>query len=87
DDLNVNIFYVLSPNHRGKGYFKELLKNSITHCREKFYGFHKMRALTKLQNVASVKGLESCSFVRKGTIVENVQPDVVYEEYIYHMRP
>lgn len=86
DDLNVNIFYVLSPLHRGKGYFRDLLNISIMHCRVTFPEFQCIRALTRLQNLASIKGLEGCSFVRRGQIIEVVQPSVSYEEYIYQIK-
>lgn len=86
DNSNVNIFYVLSPEQRNKGYFKELLKIVIGHCQSEFAGFEFIRVLTRLQNTASIKGLQSGSFVYQGQIIEGVQPDVIYEEYIYPIK-
>jgi RimJ/RimL family protein N-acetyltransferase len=86
DDLNVNIFYVLSPRYRGKGYFRELLNLSILHCRNVYSDFKYIRALTRLQNLASIRGLERFSFIRRGQITEEVQPDVPYEEYVYRIK-
>lgn len=86
DDLNVNIFYVLSPVQRGKGYFKELLRFAIDHCQSEFSDFKNIRALTRSKNSVSIKGLKSCSFIRRGQVVEEVQPEVPYEEYIYPIK-
>lgn len=86
DDLNVNIFYVLSPDHRGKGYFKEILDLSIDYCQKHFSQFNNIRALTRKQNLASIKGLERCCFERQGQVIEEVQPDVAYEEYVFPIR-
>jgi len=82
DDDNVNIFYVISPEHRGKGYLAKILNESIAHCRSEFAGYKYVRALTRKQNIHSIQGLVRASFIRKGTVVEEVQPDVAYEEYL-----
>ncbi|MGZ3768583.1 MAG: GNAT family N-acetyltransferase [Bdellovibrio sp.] len=82
DHDNVNIFYVISPVRRGHGYFSKLLALSLEYCRKEFVGFKYIRVLTRKQNTSSIKGLERFSFHRRGTVVEEVQPDVTYEEYL-----
>lgn len=82
DDDNINLFYVISPDLRGKGYFTEVLKASLQHCRENFKEFRHLRSLTRIENTPSIHGLQRFSFIRKGSIVEDVQPDVTYEEYL-----
>lgn len=82
DDDNINIFYVISPEHRGKGYFSAVLRSSLDYCRTQFGEYRYIRALTREGNTASIRGLERLLFLRKGSIIEEVQPDVVYEEYL-----
>lgn len=82
DEDNINLFYVIAPERRGKGYFSEILTASLDYCRNGFVGYKYIRALTRKENTPSIKGLERFSFHRKGSMVEAVQPDVVYEEYL-----
>lgn len=82
DDDSVNLFCVIAPVHRGKGYFSRILQASLDYCRTCFAGAKYMRGLTRKENTASIRGLEQFSFVRKGSVVEEVQPDIVYEEYL-----
>lgn len=83
DNENINIFCVISPEHRGKGYFGKILELSIDHCRQEFSGYKYIRGLTRKQNGPSIRGLERSSFFRKGSVIEEVQPDVSYEEYLF----
>jgi len=82
DDENINLFCVISPEHRGKGYFSKILRSSLDYCRTYFVGYKYIRGLTRKENAPSIRGLERFSFLRKGSLVEAVQPDVVYEEYL-----
>lgn len=82
DDDNINLFCVVSPEYRGKGYFSTILKSSFDYCRIHFVGYKYIRVLTRKENSPSIRGLERFSFVKKGSLVEEVQPDVVYEEYL-----
>jgi len=86
DDLNVNIFCVISPENRKKGFFSKILSLSIDYCRHNFSDFLYIRALTRKENCASVEGLKRSSFIRKGEVIEEVQPNVSYEEYIYPIK-
>jgi RimJ/RimL family protein N-acetyltransferase len=82
DDDNINLFYVVSPPQRGKGYFSLILKSSLDYCRQHFADYKYMRALTRKENKASTKALERFSFTRNRSVTEEVQPDISYEEYL-----
>lgn len=82
DEYDVNIFCVISPQYRGKGYFPKILNLSLEYCRREFSGYKHIRGLTRKENTPSIKGLEKALFKRKGTVIEAVQSDIVYEEYI-----
>lgn len=86
DDLNINIFYVLSPQERAKGQFSKLITLAIEYGLEKFPECQNLRALTRKQNTFSIKGLERACFVRRGSLIEEVQPDIIYEEYILPLK-
>lgn len=83
DDYNINLFYVISPEHRGKGYFSEILRLSTDYCRTQFVGYKYIRALTRKENTRSIRGLERFSFIRKGSLIEECQLDIVYEEFLF----
>lgn len=83
DNDNINLFYVISPEHRGKGYLSKILQLSLEYCRREFVGFKYIRGLTRQENISSIKGLERFSFVRNGTVIEEIQPGIVYEEYLF----
>lgn len=85
DADSVNIFYVISPAERGKGYLAEILKLSVEYCRKKFSSYQYIRALTRDQNIPSIKGLRQSGFIRKGSVVEEIQSDIIYEEYLLHI--
>lgn len=82
DNENINLFCVVSPEYRGNGYFSAILRSSIDYCRTQFVDYKYIRGLTRKENKASIRGLERFSFVRKGSLTEEVQPEVVYEEYL-----
>jgi len=86
DEMNINIFCVISPGNRKKGFFGKILSLSIEHCRRNFSDFLNIRALTRKENHAAIRGLESHEFVRKGEVIEAVQPNILYEEYIYPIK-
>ena len=83
DDDDVNIFYVVSPEERGKGYLVKILSLMIEYCHKEFSTYRQIRALTRAQNISSIKGLKRTAFLRKGSVIEDTQPDVTYEEYIF----
>lgn len=82
DDNNINLFCVISPDYRGKGYFSAILRLSLDYCRTQYVGYKYIRGLTRKENTASIRGLERFSFIKRGSLIEDVQPDVVYEEYL-----
>lgn len=82
DDDNINLFCVVSPENRGKGYFSMILKSSLDYCRTHFVDYKYIRGLTRKENAPSIRGLERFSFVKKGSLVEEMQPDITYEEYL-----
>ncbi|MNJ93362.1 hypothetical protein D3C87_110420 [compost metagenome] len=83
DDFdNINIFYVISPDHRGKGYLVRFLELARLYCRDHFPEYKYLRALTRKSNVPSIRALENAAFVRRGECVEEVMPEVTYEEYL-----
>ena len=51
-----------------------------------FSDFLNIRALTRKENHAAIRGLESHEFDRKGEVIEAVQPNILYEEYIYPIK-
>lgn len=80
--MNIGIFYVLIPDHRGKGYFSLVLESLVAHCRQNYSNYRFIRALTRKNNLASIKGLLAASFVRKGECVEELDQPVAYEEFL-----
>lgn len=82
DNKNINLFCVVAPEQRGKGHFSKILKASLNYCRVQFSDYKYIRGLTRKENRPSIRGLEKFSFIRKGSLVEEVQPGVIYEEYI-----
>lgn len=82
----LNTFYVLNPQFRGKGLFRYFLKAMINYCRSTFSGIRELRAVTRASNVASVKGLKRNSFVHMGQHMEEYsddpKDDVLYKIYI-----
>lgn len=82
DNENINLFYVVSPEYRGKGYFSAILRLSLDYCRAQFVDYKYIRGLTRKENKASISGLERFSFIRKGSLIEEAQLNVVYEEYL-----
>ena len=85
DDSNINIFSVIDPNFRGKGYFIPMLTIAIAYVKFNFKDYKYLRALTRKNNKAALKGLLKSGFHYKGQLTEEVQPDVCYEEYIYEI--
>lgn len=82
DEENINLFCVIAPEHRGRGYFSEVLKLALNFSRNHFGSYKYIRGLTRKENAPSIKALERFSFVRKGCVIEEIQPDIVYEEYL-----
>lgn len=82
DDQNIGFFYVISPEHRGLGHFTAFVNLSLNYCRTRYPNYKFIRCLTRQENVASIKGLEKCAFIKKGEVIENVQPGVVYQKYL-----
>lgn len=80
--LYVGVFYVIDPLHRGKGYFLSMLFALIKYCKEEYSNYKFVRALTRKNNVPSIKGLIKASFERKGECVQELDSPVTYEEYL-----
>ncbi|WP_374079716.1 GNAT family N-acetyltransferase [Bdellovibrio bacteriovorus] len=79
---NVGVFYLIHPSFRGKGCFSSLLTALVEHCRKRYPKYKFIRALTRAENVASVRGLLRASFLRKGECIEELHISVTYDEYL-----
>ncbi|WP_413944521.1 GNAT family N-acetyltransferase [Bdellovibrio sp. HCB-162] len=82
EPINVGIFYIIHPSFRGQGYFASLLEALIAHCRSKYPHYKYIRALTRKENLASVRGLSKASFTYNGECVEELPQLVSYSEYL-----
>ena len=84
--IDINIFAVMLPIHRGKKYSALALPALIDFCRSQYPKYKQIRSLTRKHNIPAIKGLKSFSFIYKGVHVEeyddNPKNDVEYEEYI-----
>ncbi len=87
DNLIVNIFYVIDPVYRGRGYLSGVLESAKFYCIENFSDYSHIRTLTRKSNEASIKGLQRAAFMRKGECTEEAQPDIAYEEYLLEISP
>ncbi len=80
----LNIFYVLDPKLRGQGLFQSVLEALIQFCKDN--GMSSLRAVTRAENTASVKGLLRASFVHAGHHTEEYsddpKDDVLYDVYV-----
>lgn len=84
--INVDIFYIISPLFRGQGYLSKLLEALVNHCQENYKDYKFIRALTLKENIPSIKGLLKASFVCKGEYIEEVQPDVKYQKFLFQLQ-
>ncbi len=50
--VNVNIFYIILPLFRGKGYFSKILSVLIDYCEKNYYDYKYIRTLTLKNNIA-----------------------------------
>jgi RimJ/RimL family protein N-acetyltransferase len=84
--IDINIFAVILPHHRGKKYSVLALPALIEFCRSQYPEYKQIRSLTRKSNIPAIKGLKSLPFIYKGVHVEeydqNPENDVEYEEYI-----
>jgi RimJ/RimL family protein N-acetyltransferase len=65
-DRNAEVGYWISGLHRRKGYGKEAMRLILTYAMRELK-LHRIYAVVDATNIASVKLLESCGFVREGT--------------------
>lgn len=83
---DLNIFYVMNPALRGRGFFIKFLHSLIDYVRSNFVSCKKLIALTRTSNYPSVRGLERALFVYSDTHTEEYSDDpnddVVYGVYI-----
>ena len=62
--------YGLSPNYWGKGYFQEAA-NAVMKCGFEKLGFRRLQAITREDNIRSIKGVQKIGFT----------PEAVLESY------
>lgn len=82
DFLYVGVFYVIAPLYRGKGYFSPMLFALVKYCKEEYSNYKFVRALTRKNNIPSIKGLINASFERNGECLQELDFPVTYEEYL-----
>jgi RimJ/RimL family protein N-acetyltransferase len=80
--IHIGIFYVVAVPFRGRGYLAPLLVALVQRCRQQFPKHQFIRALSRKENLASIKGLQKQNFVRNGHCVQDVGEKVSYEEYL-----
>ena len=83
--IDINIFAVIVPIHRGKKYFSLALQALIEYCRSQHSKHKQIRSLTRKSNIPAIRGLKSLSFNYAGVHTEEYddkpENDVEYEEY------
>lgn len=62
--------YILSPEHRGKGYIHEAVMEMIRFAFEDI-GFHSLEAIIDPRNTASINVVEKAGFIKEGHITAN----------------
>jgi RimJ/RimL family protein N-acetyltransferase len=83
EEVILNVFYIISPEFRGNGFLVKILDLLKEYCRTNFQNYKSLSTLTRKTNLPSLKGLIRSSFVRVGEYVEESQPNVKYEEYVF----
>lgn len=63
--------YMLARDHWGKGYISEAI-GAVVPFGFNALGFHRVEAITRPENVASIRALEKNGFVREGNFKENI---------------
>ncbi|UVD79356.1 GNAT family N-acetyltransferase [Myroides albus] len=62
--------YMLHPSYQGKGYVPEAVRCLIEYGFKQL-GFHSLEAIIQVENVASMRVLEKCGFVKEAHFTEN----------------
>jgi len=78
-----NLFYIFSEEQRGKGYLILLLEDIKEYCLKNYETISTLIAVTRPDNIPSVRGLEKFGFQNDGEYSED---EVLYVEYSYLLK-
>jgi len=70
DADRTEIGYILSPEHRGKGYVQEAVQELIRFAFDEI-GFHSLEAVIDPRNTSSINVIERAGFVKEGHLKES----------------
>ena len=77
--------YTLSRDHWGCGYASEAI-GTVLSCGFNTLGFHRVEAITRPENAASIRALEKNGFVLEGHFKENIFWNGEFQDSLYFGR-